>query len=64
MTVIETLNKIVIDNGLEILNNPRMIIALIEDYVSGFEKKNLIKIASVNGLFELIFKMSKISLDE
>lgn len=65
MTIIEALSKIIKDNNWEILNNPRMIIALISDYVVGFEKeKKFLKIASANGVFELIYEMSKSSSDE
>lgn len=65
MTINEALGKIIKDNSLEIFNNPRIIIALISDYVVGFEKeKKFLKIASANGVFELIYEMSKSSSDE
>lgn len=65
MNIIFALQKIIANNGLEILNNPRMIIALVADYVSGFEKeKKFLKIASVNGVFEIIYEMSRNSSSE
>ncbi len=65
MTIIEALQKIISDNGVEILNNPRMVIALVADYASGFEKeKKFLKIASVNGVFEMIYEMSRSSSSE
>lgn len=65
MNITFALQKIIADNGLEILNNPRMIIALVADYVSGFEKeKKFLKIASVNGVFEIIYEMSRSSSSE
>lgn len=65
MNITLALQKIITDNGLEILNNPRMIIALVADYVVSFEKeKRFLKIASENGVFELIYEISKSSSDE
>lgn len=39
MTVTTALRKIICESGIEILNNSRMIISLIADYVIGFEKE-------------------------
>lgn len=60
MTVTTALRKIIDDSGVEILNNSRMIISLIADYVVGFDKeKKLLKIASSNGVLTSIIKISQ-----
>lgn len=60
MTVTTALRKIIDDSGVEILNNSRMIISLIADYVVGFDKeKKLLKIASANGVLTSIIKISQ-----
>ncbi len=60
MTVTTALHKIIADSGIEILNNSRMIISLVADYVVGFDKeKKLLKIASSNGVLTSIIKISQ-----
>ena len=60
MTVTTALHRIIADSGIEILNNSRMIISLIADYVVGFDKeKKLLKIASSNGVLTSIIKISQ-----
>lgn len=60
MTVASALRKIIDNSGIEILNNSRMIISLIADYVVGFDKeKKLLKIASANGVLTSIIKISQ-----
>ena len=56
MTVQRALEKLVENFGLEVLRNPKKIVACVKDYVSGYQReKDLLQIAGESGIFELMF---------
>lgn len=57
MTVQLALVKIVENFGLEVLRNPKKVVACVKDYVSGYQReKDLLQIAGESGIFELMFE--------